>query len=257
MRALSVPTVSVLQFGRSFRAAEGAIGFCSTVLIDGAKRTLVDTGHVGRRSGLLRALRQREISAESIDVVVLTHAHWDHSQNLDLFPNAQILIGRAELEYARSPREGDFATPQWTGAMLDSHRGVVSVDNGHSVEPGVVVLTTPGHSPGTLSVVVETGAERAAVTGDAIPRAQDALSGVNPVVFHSTRQASESIQRLREIADVFYPGHDLPFRIVGDGVEYLERSIIKMYGLYPGDPDQVQFRVADEEPWVMPGSESD
>ncbi|PSP15613.1 hypothetical protein BRC62_07025 [Halobacteriales archaeon QH_10_67_13] len=40
---------------------------------------------------------------EDIGIVVLSHLHWDHCYNLELFPDATILAQRAEIEYAIAP----------------------------------------------------------------------------------------------------------------------------------------------------------
>ena len=37
----------------------------------------------------------------------MTHAHWDHNQNFDLFPDAPVLIHRLEKKYAHKPHRND------------------------------------------------------------------------------------------------------------------------------------------------------
>ncbi len=76
-------------------------------------------GHVGRRVVLLEALERRGLEPADIDVVVLSHAHWDHAQNLDVFDAARIIVHTDERRYAAAPHGNDWATPAWTGAMLD------------------------------------------------------------------------------------------------------------------------------------------
>jgi metal-dependent hydrolase (beta-lactamase superfamily II) len=54
-------------------------GVCGVYLVTTPDtRILFDTGHVGRRRALLRALSDLELTPADIDVVVLSHAHWDH-----------------------------------------------------------------------------------------------------------------------------------------------------------------------------------
>src|SRR5262249_2880432 len=66
----------------------------------------------------LRALGDRGLTPGDIDVVVLSHAHWDHVQNADLFPRASVLVHADEPAYAESPGHGDLVTPSWTAALL-------------------------------------------------------------------------------------------------------------------------------------------
>ena len=57
-----MPKIDVLLHGLPFRMDVGVIGFCSVVLIEGKQRTLVDVGHVGRRTVLQAALQQRGLT---------------------------------------------------------------------------------------------------------------------------------------------------------------------------------------------------
>ena len=115
-------TVETLLQGFGVRTDEGSIAFCGvTLLRDGNRNFLVDVGHVGRRTLLLQRLRERGLEPSDIHGVILTHAHWDHCLNVDLFPNATLYLSAAEHEYARRPHPADWATPAWTAAVLDRH----------------------------------------------------------------------------------------------------------------------------------------
>ena len=247
-------TIDVLLHGWNFRADVGTIGFCSVVLITGQKRTLVDVGHVGRRTFLQEALQARGVTPDDIDVTVMTHAHWDHNQNFDLFYNAPVLIHGVERKYAHKPHRNDWATPQWTGVMVDHHPIVQEVEEGYEIEPGVSIIHTPGHSPGSIAVMVETDQGLCAVTGDVLHFAGVALSKQNPLVFWNEAEARKSIERIVESADNIYPGHDRPFRLVRGEIEYLAPVGITIAGLSP-DMEGVKFDTSPRQPWVMPGIE--
>ena len=92
-----MPEVELLLTGYSLNTDQGALGFSTVVLIRGKQNILVDTGHQGRRELLLHALETRQFTPNDIGIVVLTHAHWDHSQNVDHFPKAAICIHPKEL----------------------------------------------------------------------------------------------------------------------------------------------------------------
>jgi N-acyl homoserine lactone hydrolase len=250
-----VPTIDVLVDGHPLRVAQGIVGFCSVLLIEGEKRTLVDVGHVGRRNVLLEALAERELRPEDIDVSVMTHAHWDHAQNFDLFDHAPVLLHNWERRYAHAPHRNDWATPKWTGAMLETQSRLQEVDEGYEIEPGVRVMHTPGHSPGCISLLVDTPDGVAAITGDVLHYSTVALTKVNPLVFWDEDAARKSIERIVDTADVIYPGHDRPFRIVGgDKIEHLRPMRLEIAGLEPDDPGLTWDR-KPREPWVMPGIE--
>ena len=87
-------------------AAADQSGFCwSTIAlltsVDGCM--LIDTRPAFRRAPLAQTLKSHGLAFDDIDTVILTHLHWDHCQNADLFENARILVHPRELDYARKP----------------------------------------------------------------------------------------------------------------------------------------------------------
>src|SRR6188768_1891980 len=49
------------------------------------------------------ALRDAGVDPKDVELVVLTHLHWDHAGNCDLFPDARVLVQQQELRYAIDP----------------------------------------------------------------------------------------------------------------------------------------------------------
>ena len=98
-----MPTVDVLLHGDGLRLDVASVGLCSPLLITGEHLAIVDTGHAGRRVPLEAALARRGIAPGDIDIAIMTHSHWDHAQNFDMFPNAQLLINEWEYAYTRNP----------------------------------------------------------------------------------------------------------------------------------------------------------
>ena len=187
-------------------------------------------GHVGRRVVLQEALDKRGLSPTDIDVLVMSHAHWDHNQNFDLFEHAPLLMHSWERKYAKRPHRNDWSTPKWTGDMIESHPRIQEVEEGFEIEPGVRVLHTPGHSPGSICILVETDQGKCILTSDVLLFASQALSRKHPVVFWNQEQAIRSLDRVIEEADVIYPGHDQPFRLVNGEIEYMEQMKLNITG---------------------------
>ncbi len=247
-----MPEIDVLLQGSPLRTDAGIVGFCSVVLLTGEKRILVDVGHVGRRTALENALHSRGLTPEDIDLTVMTHAHWDHSQNYDLFQHAPMLVHPLERKYAHKPHRNDWATPAWSGAMIEFQPRVTEVEEGHIIEPGITLTHTPGHSPGSLSVMVETPQGLCAITGDVLHYSTVALTRKNPLVFWNEADATRSINRIVEQAEIIYPGHDRPFHLVNGEIEYLAEEKMTLSGLNPEDPN-ISFDFSPRPVWVMPG----
>jgi N-acyl homoserine lactone hydrolase len=112
------------------------------------------------------------IKPEDIDVVILTHLHWDHSQNNNLFVNAEFIVQRSELQYAICPLPShnkvyEAITTGLRPAWLDTPRWQV-INGDVEIVKGVNVIHTPGHSPGFQSVLVKTAKGTYAIAADTI-----------------------------------------------------------------------------------------
>lgn len=217
-----LPRIDTLLQGNFLDTSQGAVAFCAVTMVEGedatgrARRILVDTGSAGRVRALAGALTRRGLSGSDIDAVVLTHAHWDHMQNLDLFPRAAFCLHPAELSYLADPHPRDSATPRWTRAALRQYP-ISEVTEGTELMDGVTVLAVPGHSAGSVAVAVETGDGIAVIAGDAVQSGQVARRRRNVLVFWDAAMADRSVKRIVDLADVIYPGHDLAFRLDADG----------------------------------------
>lgn len=99
-------------------------------------------------------------SESDVDFLVLSHIHFDHTGGARLFPNAQIILGAEELPFSAWPtgnnqgifRDADLAP------LRDGERSLLEVPVGVDFDMfgdgSVIVLSTPGHTPGHLSVMV-------------------------------------------------------------------------------------------------------
>ena len=238
-----MPEIEVLLPGFSVNTDQTTLGLCTVTLIRGTKLTVVDVGHFGRRTMLVETLQSHGISPEDIGRVILTHAHWDHSQNTDLFPNAEIVISKKELEYSRNPRANDYATAKYFADTLSPHT-VVEVSGETELEKGIGTFDTPGHTAGHQSVVVNTDGGLVCLGGDAISDAGALARGLPAFVFWSVEQAQASLKKISQAAEVIYPGHDRPFRIEGDKTEYLtEAPTIKVSGFLDSSRDLVSMEL--------------
>lgn len=250
-----MPKIDVLLDGSSISTDVGTVAFCAVLLIEGEKRVLFDSAHVGRRTYLQAQLEARGITPADIDAQVLSHAHWDHVQNCDLFPDAPLLVHGDERRYAHNPHRNDWATPAWTGAILEM-LPVQEVGEGFEVMPGCTVIELPGHSPGSIGLRVETDDGTCLIVGDAIHNAEVAQRGRNPLVFWNEAQANASVRRCVQAHALIYPGHDRPFRLTDGQVTYATEFHMTITNVGPGTPG-VQF-VPQPPPrpiWIMPGIE--
>jgi N-acyl homoserine lactone hydrolase len=139
-------------------------------------------------------LAQAGFAPEQVTHLVLTHTHIDHVGGIDAFPNATIVVGAAERALEQPLYWPGGSGPEWPTARY------LPIECDTELVPGVTLLTTPGHSPGHLSLLVElprTGSVM--LTGDAINRADELASGDFGAAWDA-EQARTSAERLARIA---------------------------------------------------------
>ena len=256
----TAPRIDVLLEGFGVNTNTGLAALCAVTLIEGLDaqgkltRILVDPAHVGRRTFLWDALAERGLQASDIDLVVLTHAHWDHVQNIDAFGGAPLYLHPDELQYCQQPHPNDWATPAWTGAMLE-RADLREISEGQELIPGVGVVNLPGHTAGSIGITVQNEQGLSLITGDALHYASVALTRENPLVFWNEAEALASIDRAVELADVVYPGHDQAFRLTKDReIEYVRPFSLTIVGTAADRPG-LRFDPKSPPPWTMPGIE--
>jgi glyoxylase-like metal-dependent hydrolase (beta-lactamase superfamily II) len=204
---------------------------CGAWFVEGSsRRILVDTGRESTASFLAGAgpifekvqtiedgLGHLGLEPADIDVVILTHLHGDHVELARRFPKATFVVQKAELEFAYRPRGVSAAIP-YRKELFEGLRFEV-VDGDVQILPGISVLLTPGHSPGGQSVAIRTGKGLAVITGfccirenlDPPGAVRHLMPVITPGVHVSTVEVDESCLRVKEVADIIVPVHDIEF----------------------------------------------
>lgn len=131
----------------------------------GRQKILVDTG-VGEPEGVIRALNSIGLKPEDIDTVILTHLHFDHADNVGLFPQARFILQKQEWEYAKSPLPIQRSLYNPRTLMELEHLDLILVGDGYEVADGVEVILVPGHTKGQQAVVVNTSQGKYVLAGD-------------------------------------------------------------------------------------------
>jgi N-acyl homoserine lactone hydrolase len=214
----------IVMQGSSLRTDQASLGICTIALIKDQGNMLLDTGHFGTRKQILEALKKLGVEPADIDKVILSHTHWDHSLNLELFPKATIIINAKELDFARRVKGDDWATPSVIGLLLKTMK-VETIEGDKDLTQTVRVIESPGHSPGHQSVLVKTEKGTALFTQDAMPTMRSFTRELPDFITTTEQEARRSIRKLKALSpDVYYPGHDRPFRVTNGRTEYLEYS---------------------------------
>jgi glyoxylase-like metal-dependent hydrolase (beta-lactamase superfamily II) len=160
--------------------AEIGMDYFFWVLRNGAATIVVDTGfhpEAGARRGRTtlcppgEALRLIGVEPETVPMVILTHLHYDHTGNLEWFPDAELVVQRSELEFWSGPaaRHEQLAPLIEPGEIERIAAGRLRLLDGDAeIAPGIQAICVGGHSPGQTVLVVETAGGPAVIASDAV-----------------------------------------------------------------------------------------
>jgi glyoxylase-like metal-dependent hydrolase (beta-lactamase superfamily II) len=144
----------------------------SVALRSEGKLIVVDTGAGPPDGRLLDEMAAKGVDREAVDLVVITHLHGDHiGGNLidgrPVFPKARYLVSRADWDYwtgpdvlNRNPAVQEQAVPLEGLDILDL------IEGEYAVTGDLTTLPTPGHTPGHISLVIQSAGERGFILGD-------------------------------------------------------------------------------------------
>jgi len=187
LRVVVLKSGSLLREGDEVKDARSSV----TLVDSGKKRIVVDTGLLGEDGVITDALAARGLSPTDIDFVVNTHLHIDHCGCNLLFRQSAFYADKKE----NPPVHFRHA------------------EDGRELVPGVKFLSTPGHTEGSVSVVVEVDGKTYAIVGDAIPTVENYETMTPPAINIDKRLAMESMKRILKVADYVIPGHGAMFEV--------------------------------------------
>lgn len=208
----------IIVKGNNLALREGFLRLANATLVftrDGP--LLFDTGHYCNRPSLLNGLNRHGVSPGDVRAVFLSHLHFDHCNNIDLFPDARVYVSQREWEYARHPHADDMFVPWLIHEQLQKHT-VEFLEGERRICEGVSAIPAPGHTPGSFALTLDTGDKgRVVLAGDAIKYAKEALTSRCDMGFDAPETGTATIKRIIDMADRIVPGH-FPELVKTDGV---------------------------------------
>jgi len=171
---------------------------------------LWDTGHamtapnVAPKVSIVDQLAKLDVKPEQIKYVGISHYHADHTGHVASFPKSTVLIGAKEWEAITAPKPA-------AGVNFKPFEGWIKGEN--KVEPlaldkdvfedgSVIVLRTPGHTPGHQVLLVKLPQAGAVIlSGDAIHFRENYDAFGVPTFNYDRAQTVASMERIKKIAE--------------------------------------------------------
>lgn len=168
------------------------------VLIDsgvGENSPLVERLFRPRRQSLVELLDGQGVKPNDVTTIINSHLHYDHCGNNRLFPQAEILVQKRELQAACQPGYGIRDWFDYDGARLKA------VSGDAEVTPGIRLIASHGHTPGHQSVLVEDADQPILIAAQAALSAAEFEAGGNVEEAFEGLESPylESISRLKSL----------------------------------------------------------
>lgn len=208
----------VIVKGNNLKLRDGFLALANATLVftdDGP--VLFDVGHHCNKHALIAGLARHGMTPMDVKAVFLSHLHFDHCNNIDLFEHARVYVSTREWEYAKKPHEDDLFIPWMIHQQLAKNE-IEFLDGESRIAAGVRTIPAPGYTPGCYALVLDdVDGDCVVIAGDAIKYAKEAITCRCDMAFDTIEAGTETIERILGMADRIVPGH-FPELIKQDGI---------------------------------------
>jgi N-acyl homoserine lactone hydrolase len=161
---------------------------------------------------IAEALAALGLTPKDIEIVINTHLHDDHCGNNMLFSNALFYAHGDELAFCKNPHPIDHRYDEYFIEGI----AFTELAGDSELLPGIQVMYMPGHTVGTLSVVVDTAGGPTIISGFCCNSKNFPENGpaVCPGVHLDAVAAWDSIQKVKAMGMMIMPMHELSIQPV-------------------------------------------
>lgn len=199
-------TLSEQSENNDRRVLPVSLGFVKSFIIRGEKIILVDAGIKGSDEKIIEALGEQGIAPGDISLIIVTHAHADHFGGLRAlreFTDAPVAVHKSEADFLKKGLSAPVVvhgllfrlfSSFFRPAKIGPVRPDILVDEQLDLRPFGVqgeVIHTPGHTAGSLSVLLSGGE---AIVGDLIGGRKDASAASLPAIYTDLPALKASIR---------------------------------------------------------------
>jgi glyoxylase-like metal-dependent hydrolase (beta-lactamase superfamily II) len=181
----------------------------------GVGQTSVGGGQARLRRSLVDQLKDLGVAPGQVGILALSHHHADHAGQAASFPGARLVIGAEDLALVRGDGAAFNLDRSFFAPWTRGGGALTAVTGDHDVygDGRVVLLATPGHTPGHHALLVRLASGPVILSGDLWHfREQEEIDGV-PKINTNRADTLASMDRIRKAARALHAkviiGHDL------------------------------------------------
>jgi glyoxylase-like metal-dependent hydrolase (beta-lactamase superfamily II) len=164
------------------------------------------------------SLKNEGMTVDDIDIIIQTHLHHDHCVNTSKCKNAEVYVQEEEWSFAMAPHP---LQSQYYPKEIYKGWKLRLIKGDYELFPGLRILHTPGHTPGTQSLAIQTAGGTTVIPGmcsiyQTFDTPSEVLGEDHPfshwevfsqAIATDMNQSYASNLRLKTIADVMIPCH--------------------------------------------------
>ncbi|MEO8443191.1 MAG: N-acyl homoserine lactonase family protein [Betaproteobacteria bacterium] len=207
------PTEVNLRFSDTYAYGDLKVQFVfSCYLIKhGNQYLLWDTGHsmtapnVAPKTSVVTQLAQLGVKPEQINYVGISHYHADHTGQVASFPQSTLLIGQGDWNAITAPKPAAGVNSPPFAHWISGGGKVEPLPNDKDVfgDGSVIILNTPGHTPGHHSLLVKLRNQSYLITGDLAHFHENYNTNGVPWFNVSRADTLASIDRFKQLEQTF------------------------------------------------------
>ena len=154
------------------------------------------------RRSLVDQLAQIGVRPEQIEIIGISHWHFDHTGQAARFPQARLLMGKGDIELLRRTPPVDEDSARGLAPWLTGGRTLEPVEGDRDVfgDGRVVMLDMPGHTPGHYSLLVRLASGPVLLSGDLYHFTEQVANRGVPPFNHDRADTLASMDRFDRIA---------------------------------------------------------
>jgi len=147
---------------------------------------------------------------EDIGYVFITHLHFDHVDQLDLYTNAKIVVSARGLAAATANPgwRGSWAPGKTLEGLTNLWKDRVIVVDDAEVTPGIEVLWIGGHTPCSQAVCVQTAHGEVILTGDTVSMLGNIERQIPMGIHDNLDECRAALKMLAKRGSIIIPSHD-------------------------------------------------
>lgn len=158
-----------------------------------------------RESDLSGLLLANGVIPDEVESVILTHLHWDHAGNINLFPHASVICQKQDLDFFMT----DLSLNQeYRDELVEVADRMTLIDGDFNISSGIILNLVGGHTPGSQTITVQTENGHIIISGDVAMHRINVNKRLPVGLSVDAKKSRLAIEKIVQSGNAVLPSHD-------------------------------------------------